>query len=248
MTDPASIAIIALAFIAGGFVKGLAGVGLPVVTIALLTFAFGLPNAMALMIVPGLLTNVWQTRSGGNVIVVFKRIRSFLVPALVAVWFGTRMLVAVDPAQVVVGLGLVLIVYALVNLSGFVVKIPARREPVLGPIFGIANGLVTGMTGVSSTPSVIYLNGLGLSRQAFIQSMGLLFLTSYVVLSLSLWLEGVISPHAGALSFFAVLPALAGMILGQKLRQKTSDSGFKRVLNFVLLAIGAYLIVRALAI
>ena len=64
MLEISSLVIIAFAFFAGGFVKGVAGMGLPAITVAILVFGFGLPTAMALMILPGLVSNLYQAFAG----------------------------------------------------------------------------------------------------------------------------------------------------------------------------------------
>jgi len=245
MTDPVSIAAIVLAFLLGGGVKGLAGMGLPAVTVAVLTFAFGLPAAMALMIVPGLLTNFWQATSGGHAWPALRRILPFLLASLCTIWFGTGLLVTMDSSWLVFVLGMILTVYALVNLLGFVVNISRAHERWIGPLFGAVNGVTTGMTGVTSTPSVIYLNGLGMKRDMMVQAMGLLFFISYIVLSGALWLRGLLNTEIGLISVAAVIPALVGMEIGRRLRSYTTESSFKRVLNYVLLAMGLYLMVRS---
>lgn len=245
MTDPISLAVIFGAFLVGGSVKGLAGLGMPVITVAVLTFAFGLPNAMALMVAPGLIANLWQAVSGGHATAAMRRIAIFLVPSLFTIWFGTGLLVTLDADWLVALLGIILSLYAITGISGFSLTIPRDREWWIGPIFGAVNGVTTGMTGVTSTPSVIYMNGLGMQRDMFIQALGLLFLISYVVLSLSLWLRGLLDMEVGALTLFACVPAMAGMALGRALRQRTSEAGFKRLFFRMLLAIGLYLIARA---
>src|SRR3546814_14310517 len=61
-------------FILGGAVNGVVGFGLPTVSLALLTVAFGLPQAMALMLAPAFVSNVWQAFSGGGTLGVLRRI------------------------------------------------------------------------------------------------------------------------------------------------------------------------------
>ena len=52
--------LISLVFFWGGFVKGLSGIGLPSFSIAFLTMFMGIKIAIALVVMPGLLTNLWQ--------------------------------------------------------------------------------------------------------------------------------------------------------------------------------------------
>ncbi|MEM8750793.1 MAG: sulfite exporter TauE/SafE family protein [Pseudomonadota bacterium] len=245
MTDPVSLLIIAVAFILGGLVKGVAGLGLPVITVAVLTFAFGLPNAMALMVAPGLMSNGWQS-IGPHAAAIIKRLWMFIIASLITIWFGTGLLVSVDSSWLVAFLGFVLTVYALIGIFGFSITVPENRETIIGPAFGAVCGVTTGMTGVTSTPSVVYLNALGMKREMFIQSMGLYFFISYIILTASLWARGLLDVQVGSLSLVAVVPTLLGMWFGKMLRMRTSEAGFKKLFYRVLVVIGLYLIVRAL--
>ena len=66
MFDPATILAIAAAFLIAGTVKGVIGLGLPTVSLALLAVLIDLPTAMALLLVPSFVTNLWQAMVGGN--------------------------------------------------------------------------------------------------------------------------------------------------------------------------------------
>ena len=56
MFDPVTIAAITATFLLAGAVKGVIGLGLPTVSLGLLTAALDLPTAMALLIVPSFAT------------------------------------------------------------------------------------------------------------------------------------------------------------------------------------------------
>ena len=62
---PESVAIVAAVLLLAGFVKGVVGLGLPTVSLGLLTAVFGLKAAIALMLVPSFATNVVQGLTGG---------------------------------------------------------------------------------------------------------------------------------------------------------------------------------------
>ena len=53
-------------FLFAGTVKGLVGLGLPTITIALTSLFLPLPEAIALIALPTIVTNVWQAAVGGN--------------------------------------------------------------------------------------------------------------------------------------------------------------------------------------
>ena len=56
---------IALAIMAGGLVKGTFGLGLPLVAMPLMTYFIGVANAISLLVVPILATNLAQGFIGG---------------------------------------------------------------------------------------------------------------------------------------------------------------------------------------
>ncbi len=243
--DPFTIAIVTVAFLLGGIVKGIAGMGLPLVTVAVLTFFFDLPTAMAFMLVPGLVANFWQSLSGGRVLKRALGIWTLLVPCLFTIWIGVVVLQTADNSTLILILGLVLAFYAAVSLANFRVDIPLRGRAIIAPIFGAVCGVTTGMTGVTSVPSVVYLNGIGLKRDAMIQSMGIFFFTSYVVLNACFYFLGLLTVELGLLSVYAVLPGLIGMEIGKRLRARTSEEQFRRIFLITLLAIALYMIVRS---
>lgn len=63
MTDPLLI-FIALALTLAGFVKGALGLGLPTISVGLLAIAMPPGRALAIVIVPAVITNIWQTFAG----------------------------------------------------------------------------------------------------------------------------------------------------------------------------------------
>jgi uncharacterized membrane protein YfcA len=102
------------------------------------------------------------------------------------------------------------------------------------------------MTGSSVVPGVMFLQALGLSRDMLVQAMGILFTTSTLALAVALQKANVLTVEHGILSFGAVLPAIVGMILGQRVRNTLSERRFRKVFFVALLVLGAYIIVSAL--
>jgi uncharacterized membrane protein YfcA len=246
MLDPFTIALIVVTFLVAGMVKGVIGLGLPTVSLALLAVMIDLPSAMALLLVPSFVTNLWQAKVGGNGTAVLRRIWLFLLMATVTVWIGATALTRVDPSLLSTLLGMLLISYATVNLAGYRPTISAQHEAWVGPLVGSANGVLTGMTGSFVVPGVMFLQAIGLPRDLLIQAMGMLFSLSTLALALALGGNGLLTAELGALSSAAVLPALAGMIVGQRIRQILSEQMFRRVFFISLLMLGTYIVTRAI--
>lgn len=246
MPDITVILAVTGTFLLAGMVKGVIGLGLPTVSLALLTVGFDLPGAMALLLVPSLVTNLWQAVSGGHGRAVLLRIWPFLLMATVTVWVGAAALTRVDLALLTALLGVLLVAYALINLCGVRITIPVRHEAWAGPLVGSANGVLTGMTGSFVVPGVMFLQAIGLNRDQLIQAMGMLFTVSTLALGAALQKSDLLTVEQGLLSAGAVLPALVGMMLGQQVRKKLPEQQFRRVFFIALLLLGAYIIVGAL--
>ena len=238
-----ALVIIGLTFALAGLVKGVVGLGLPTVSLALLAIAFDLPTAMALLLVPSFVTNVWQGLRGGYLADLSLRLWPMLLPAAIGIGFGGLALRRVELVWLTALLGLLLIAYAASGLSGIRLQVSSRQERWCGPLVGAINGLLTGMTGSFVVPGVMYLQAIGLSRDQLVQAMGLL-----LTMALGLSLRSVDMLRLAELgwSALALLPAVLGMALGQQLRRRMSESRFRQLLMWTLLLLGTYILLRAL--
>ncbi|MBO6560881.1 MAG: sulfite exporter TauE/SafE family protein [Nisaea sp.] len=243
--DPALLAAVTGTFLLAGTVKGVIGLGLPTVTLGLMTLLLDLPSAMALLVAPSLATNIWQASAGGNARAILKRIWPFLATATVTIWIGAQALSRVDLSYLSALLGLLLVAYAVSGLAGFRLSLSPERARWSGPLFGTVNGILTGMTGSFMVPGVLYLQALGLTRDMLVQGMGMLFLLSTAALALSLGQSGLVSAELGMVSALGLVPAILGMVLGQKIRSRLSETLFQKVFFLGVLALGLYIVARA---
>lgn len=246
MIDSATLLLVAAVFVLAGTVKGVIGLGLPTVSLALLTATLGLEPAMALMLAPSLVTNVWQAATGGHGRAVLARLWPFLLAATATVWLGAAIAAPIEVALLSALLGALLAIYAAVGLWRAQLALPPGSERWSGPVAGCVNGVLTGMTGSFVVPGVPYLQALGLPRDMLIQTMGVLFTLSTASLGLALAGRGLISADLGLQSVAAILPALVGMVLGQRLRRRISEAAFRQVFFVALLVLGLYIIARSL--
>lgn len=245
MFDPVTIAAITATFLLAGAVKGVIGLGLPTVSLGLLTAVLDLPTAMALLIVPSFTTNLWQAVVGNNGRAILRRIWPFLLMATATVWIGATALTRLDLSLLSGLLGALLVAYAGVNLTGVRLSISAQQEVWAGPILGIANGVLTGMTGSFVVPGVMFLQAIGLSRDMLVQAMGMLFMASTIALALALQGNNLLTTQLNIVSVAALLPAILGMIVGQRIRQRLSEARFRKVFFIAILLLGGYIIASA---
>lgn len=243
--DPLILGIIVGTFLLAGTVKGVIGLGLPTVSLGLLAATIDLTTAMALLLVPSFVTNLWQSMVGGNGRTILLRIWPFLLMAVLMVWLGALALTRVDLALLSGLLGVVLITYAGLSLGGVHFVLNPRQETWAGPLLGAVNGILTGMTGSFAVPGVLFLQAIGLSRDMLIQAMGMLFTASTLALAIALQGNNFLTAQLGTLSAASLVPAILGMVFGQRIRQRLPEPLFRRVFFVALLLLGAYIVANA---
>jgi uncharacterized membrane protein YfcA len=234
-------------FLLAGMVKGLLGLGLPTVTMGLLGLAMPPVQAAALLLVPSLVTNVWQLLAGPRFAALIRRLWPMMLAIVVGTLAGSGIIAGAVASAASMGLGIALALYGLVGLLKPQLRIPPAVEPWAGPLVGAMTGLVTGATGVFVIPAVPYLGSLGLNRDDLVQALGLSFTVSTLALAAGLALHGALPLATSGTSLLAVLPALIGMWLGGWLRLRVRPETFRRGFFIGLLILGGELIWRGLA-
>jgi uncharacterized membrane protein YfcA len=249
--DATTLWLAAAVFVLAGVVKGVVGLGLPTIAMALLASLMAPAQAAALLVVPSLLTNLAQIRPAhgrpwSTLAPLLRRLATMQAGVCLGTLAGAWLLGAPAGAWAMASLGVALIAYAAWGLAGAQLSVRPGTERWLGPLTGAATGLVTAATGVFVVPAVPYLQALGLSRDALVQAMGISFTTSTLALALGLYANaGGAGLDVGA-SVLMLVPALAGMAAGQALRQRLSPVLFRRCFLACLVVLGTHMVVREL--
>lgn len=233
---------IGCAFMVAGLIKGTVGLGFPTVILAMLSLSLGVREAMALMLLPCFLTNVWQAASGGNMAAILRRIWPLLVGASMTIWLTTSIIGTMETRLLSGLLGLVVCTYALAGLTAPRFTSPGNHEYWITPVIGVVNGIITGLTGTFVVPGVLYLQSLKLKRDVLVQAMGILFLVSTTALAVGLSGHGLLGTGYLLISTLAVVPAFIGMALGKRVRRSIPEERFARVFFCALLLLGIYII------
>jgi uncharacterized membrane protein YfcA len=236
---------VGVAYLLGGFVKGVIGGGLPAVSIGLLGIVMPVPQAAAMVVAPAFLTNIWQTL-GSRLWPLTRRLWPMLVGICVGAWLGAAVMPGMHSQWARAGLGLALAIYALIGLFKIRLHLPAAHEAWLGPIVGVLTGAIASATGIFVIPAGPYLQALGLGKDDMVQALGITFTLSTVVL------VGIVA-HANAIQFamsgqgaLALVAALVGMALGQGVRARFSEETFRMAFFAGLLLLGGYLVLRGI--
>lgn len=238
----ALIVLVFASFGVAGLVKGVIGLGLPTVSIALLSVAMAPPQAAALLIIPSMVTNVWQLAAGGRFLYLLRRLWTMLAGIAIGTWLAGLWLAGRETAWAGHALGAALLIYAAIGLSAVRLNVPLRVQGWAGPVVGATTGAITSATGVFVIPAVPYLQALGLDRNELVQAMGLAFTASTIALAGDLIHGGQLGGREAWASLLALVPALAGMMAGQWLRHRVSATTFRRILFIGIGALGVHLL------
>lgn len=244
--DISTIALVAVTYVLAGIVKGVTGLGIPIIGVALVAPVLGMQTAVAVLLVPSIVTNLWQAVVGGAFVRIVRRLWPMLITACIGIWFGSGILAAADGRFLIFFFGVFLIVYTTIALIKAKLPSPGMWETWLTPVMGAAGGVVFGMTGSFMVPGTLYVQSLGLARDQFVQALGIVFVTISSVMMGALAQRAMLSPEMVVLSVGALLPTILGMVLGQNLRRFLTEEQFTRVVLVVIMIAGFYMVGRSI--
>lgn len=240
--EPSLLLLVVLAFFVGGISKGATGMGLPTISVAILTTATELRVAVPILMFPSFAANIWQMTRGGMVGGLLRRFGMLNAFACAGIWLGTEILYTAAPSGLNLLLATVVIGYALVELFSVSFTLPPRWEKPLAPLVGFGAGLVTGMTGTMLWFVMIYLQALRLDKDTFIKALGLSLLIGTVAWAISLLSQGAMTLPVTLASAIAVPPVLAGMAIGHWCRDRIPQRRFRCMIAVLLLLLGLNLL------
>lgn len=245
-SDPILLAALAVAtFLLAGCLKGVIGMGLPTLAIGVLGMVLPTMEAAALLVIPAFLTNVWQAFDGHALVLLSRRLWPMLIAQVVGVWVSWSLWSGANTSLLAVVLGAVLITYGITGLAGTKVSVNEQQQTPAMIVSGWLSGLVTGVTGTLAIPVVMFLQALELTKDQFVQAMGLSFATSSFTLGVLLLADGQLAGNTGWLGLLAVIAAALGMPIGQRLRGKLTDQTYKRLFFWLIVLIGTAMVIRA---
>ena len=232
------VAVVAIAFIVAGIAKGALGMGLPPVALGILSFALPLEASLAIMVIPTLLSNVWQAIYGGGFRRLMCRFGAMAATSVVALLAVALVFGKLGTPKAAGWVGVVLVVYALLALTAWRPAVSREAERWANPLMGALSGAVAGITGVAAVPFLPYMQSLDMDRHDLVQALGIMFLFIIGALTVALALQGSFTPLNLAGGIAAIAPTFLGVWLGQKARQRIAPEKFRVVFLAGMLLVG----------
>src|SRR5436305_4785 len=245
MFEPLMI-LIAAAFLFAGFVKGVIGLGLPTVAMGLLAVTMPPAQAIAIVIVPAIVTNIWQTFVGPYLADIIRRLWPLMAGTVIGIWLNAGMLTGPYARYGTIVLGALLVIYAIVGLSRFSFKVARKHEKWVGGIVGLITGVVSAATGVQVIPSMPFMQAIGMEKDELVQALGVFFTVATVALAFNLTTAGLLTTATALPAAVAMAGAFAGMLIGQAVRSRMQPDTFRRWFLIAMILLGLYLAGNAL--
>lgn len=234
----------ALMLATGGVVKGALGVGLPLVSVPMLSLLVPAPQAMGLLVVPVLLSNIIQAWQGGRLVYALRRFTPLMLAQLAATllavfWSQQLSLRALNVVIAVTVISAVLIM--VFQPRG---EVPARHQWWAGPAVGALAGVLGGLSSLPGPMLITYLMALRLKREEFVGSISIIYFFGAVPMYVAmLWWDRFGWSEVGW-SCLAMVPVYLGMTLGTRLRGRMSEDLFRRALFAFLVMLSIVLIFK----
>ncbi|GAA3860899.1 sulfite exporter TauE/SafE family protein [Celeribacter arenosi] len=247
MSPSAFVFALALTAMAG-FVKGATGFAMPMIMISGLGSFLPPDVALAGLIVPTMLTNLWQSFRGGmgEAVGAARDYRLYIAALLVVIVLSAQLVTILPDSAVFLSLGIAVIALSALLMRGFTFYVPREKRGPYDIGIGALSGLIGGISGIWGPLTIAYLTATDTPKKTQIRVTGVIFASGAIVLFLAHLRSGVLNAATLPLSAALVLPALLGMGAGQLVQDRLDQVRFRRVTLVVLMIAGLNLLRRGL--
>lgn len=232
-----------LALFLGGVIKGATGVGAPLIAAPALTMLFNVQTAVAVMVVPNLLSNIWQAWRFQAHLLDRRFLVLFTGGGFLGAILGTWLLIALRQETLAVMVACAVIAYIVMRLSRPDWMLGRALADRISGAAGLLGGVLQGATGISAPASITFLNAMRLPRLTFIGTIAVFFVAVSLAQLPALWIVGLIDLRSLALGLGTLGMIVLGMPVGNWLARYWSPKAFDRVMLVLLALLAIRLII-----
>jgi uncharacterized protein len=236
------IAAVLCSLIVAGFLKGLIGIGMPVVALPLLSLFIDVKSAAMLLSMPLIFSNLPQALEGGKTGRSLMQLMPVILGMIPGLFLGVRALLTLDANVAKIITGLVLMGVGGVTLLAPKLQLQSRLLLPTGITFGFFGGILGGVAAMPGPFVFIFLLARGLRGKAFTKEASLYLVVSAGLLAILLTASRQFSWLDVLVSLAAMLPVMLGMYVGKHIRDKIEAETFKKLVLIAVIATGAELL------
>ncbi len=238
---------LSLILLAAGAVKGAVGMGLPTVAIGFMTVLIDPRAAIAFFIAPMVVTNAWQVYRQGHVVRSMRKYARFSLTLMVFVAITVVWSKGASDQILFAVLGAVILMFVALQKLNSPPVLPDRFDALGQVSMGAFAGLLGGLVGIWAPPMVCYLAARRTEKEEFVRASGLIILMGSIPLAIGYSWAGFLTGITVFWSLLLVLPTLLGFAIGERLRNKLSEAGFRSLLLWVFFFMGLNLLRKAIS-
>lgn len=246
--SPGVLIVATLVGLIAGIVKGVVGFAMPMILISGLSSVMAPEVALAALIVPTLMSNLWLALRQGVAAAwhsMADHLR-FLTVILIAIAISAQFVTLLSQQQLFLIIGIPIVTFAIIQLVGWEPMIEARHRRSFEVGAGLFAGAVGGLAGNWGSPTVLYLLALNTPKSDAMRIQGVVFGAGSIVLLLAHLKSGVLSAETAPLSLAMLVPTGVGMLMGFAIGDRIDQKRFRRITLLVLIVAGLNLIRRGL--
>jgi len=229
-----------IVFIISGVIKGFLGIGMPTAAMGFLTLIFDPVEAVALLIIPIVITNFFQFKNSKyryeTMVNYWVLAISLVISALLTSLFITK----ISTSFLTLSIGITMVIMSLNELFGFSVRISGSTK--IQVIVGALSGFLGGMSSIFSPLVTMFLIAKGVDKERFISATGFLFLLGGLFLFFGLVINKILEYYLIIKSVFGLIFILFGFKIGELLRKKINSNYFQKVVLIMFGMMGLRLI------
>lgn len=246
LLEPRVLAVLVLIYVLGGFVKGAAAFGQPLLTIPLSSFILPVPMAIAVSLVPVFVANVLQVAQNFGAWREARAYWTFYVSLVIGMVIGLQALASVDQEALLLVIGVLMLAFVATRLVQRRASYPAPPSRLVMTGTGFLSGLAAGTTSFVAFPALLMFTFYDLDRRVFAFVTCVMFLIVTIMLSSGMAVFGMYGRDAMIAGAICVIPSAIGQTIGQRVRDRMSDILLRRIVLALLAGIAASLIIRTL--
>lgn len=238
------IAACAASILFGGIVKGTLGVGLPLFAVPIMSLMIGSTQAIALVAVPVVVSNIWQAWQEASWKASLKRFWPLMLTQAIMTVIAVHWTLSFSVKQLnmLVAFAVILAVVSMLFKPSFTIS--AEKERWTGAVVGTVSGMLGGVSSLMGPILISYMLSLKMQRDEFVGAVSVIYLNAAWPLYLAMYSFGRMEVIDLGYSVLALVPMAIGLTLGQKLRYRLSEDTFRKVLLGFLTFIAVLLVVR----
>ncbi len=219
----------------GALLKGMTGLGLPLFAVPAIATLTSVEEAVVLMIIPGLGSNIWLVINHRRFAALLQDHKPFLLAGFVGGILGTFLLVAIDDRWLKLILAIWLALYLVQYALGDFLKSVFQARGYAAAVVGTLAGTAQGASGVSAHIVAPYFHNRNVPPGAYAFLVAFAFLTfSFAQMSTALSTQ-LFTPQRLMLGLIALVPTLIFTRIGIGLAGRISTTVFQRILLVVFI-------------